>query len=495
MVTLAVLIALASAAREDVESLGAFKRHADIGAPAKEGSAQYDAATGRYRLLGSGTNMWFDRDEFHLASTELDGDFLVTARLNFVGEGVDPHRKAGWIARAGLEADDPYVSAAVHGDGLTSMQFRPAKGANTIEVRSPVVAPDVVQLERRGNKYSLSVARFGEPFTTELIDGLELPRTLHVGLFVCAHNPDVVETAEFRDVRITRPAPANFRPYRDYIGSRLEILDVETGDRRVVHTDDGSIQAPNWTPDGKALIYNKDGRLYRFDLETRTPTAIDTGFATRNNNDHVLSFDGKWIGLSHHSAEDLGKSIVYVVPIGGGEPRRVTAKGPSYLHGWSPDGGTLVYTGERDGALDIYAIGVRGGDETRLTDAEGLDDGSEFTPDGRQILFCSTRTGTMQLWRMNADGSGQTQLTDDDLNNWFPHVSPDGRSIVFLSFLGDVAPDDHPFYRQVYLRRMPIDGGPAQVIAYVYGGQGTINVPSWSPDGKFVAFVSNSIDP
>jgi Tol biopolymer transport system component len=493
MLALPLLAALLATAQD--APLGAFAAHADVGAPAKAGAASYDAESGVYVISGAGANMWFDRDEFHFAHADLSGDFILTARARFRGEGVDPHRKLGWIARAGLEHDDAYVSAAVHGDGLTSMQFRPAKGANTIEVRSPVKAPDVIRLERRGNQFFLSVARFGEPFTTEHLDGIELPREVKAGLFVCSHNPEVVETAEFRDVRITRPAPADFRPYRDYIGSRLEILDVATGDRRVVHTDPGSIQAPNWTPDGKALLYNKDGRLYRFDLGSRTPTEIDTGTATRNNNDHVLSFDGKWIGISHHSAQDLGKSIVYVVPIGGGEPRRVTAKGPSYLHGWSPDGKTLVYTGERDGELDIYAIGVEGGAETRLTDAEGLDDGSEYTPDGRHILFCSTRSGTMQLWRMNPDGSEQEQITDDGYNNWFPHVSPDGRSIVFLSFLPDVAPDDHPFYRPVYLRKMPIKGGDPEVIAYVYGGQGTINVPSWSPDGKFVAFVSNSIEP
>jgi Tol biopolymer transport system component len=284
-------------------------------------------------------------------------------------------------------------------------------------------------------------------------------------------------------------------PYRDFLGSSLEILDVKSGNARIVHQYRGSFQAPNWTPDGRALIYAQEGRLYRFDLASSTVAPINTGFATRNNNDHVLSFDGRMLGISHHAVEDSGASIVYVVPASGGTPRRVTAKGPSYLHGWSPDGAWLVFTGQRDGVFDVYKIPSAGGEEVRLTTAAGLDDGPEFTRDGQFIYFNSSRTGRMQLWRMRPDGSDQQQITDDGFNNWFPHVSPDGKWIAFLSFPSDVRADDHPFYKRVLLRLMPIGGGPARVIAYVYGGQGTINVPSWSADGKQLAFVSNSVMP
>ncbi len=474
------------------QPLGQFDGQGDVGPVRHAGSATYDPETQRYTVSASGSNMWFDRDEFHLVWKRLRGDFILRARMRLEGEGADPHRKTGWIVRPSLEPDVPYVDAAVHGDGLAAMQFRRTAGGDTEEVRSTVAAPDVVQLERKGTTYTMSVARFGEPLVSEKVEDVRLDDQVYVGLFVCAHNPDVVERAAFENVRIVLPAPADFVPYRDYIGSNLEILDVATGHRTVVYSSSESLQAPNWTRDGKALIYNAGGRLYRFDLATRTPTAIDTGPATANNNDHVLSPDGRLLGISDQSADHEGQSLVYVVPVTGGEPRQVTPIGPSYLHGWSPDGRELVYTGQRDGEFDVYKIGVDGGDEVRLTTAPGLDDGPEFSPDGKTIFFNSSRSGRMELWQMRADGGHPLQMTRDPLNNWFPHVSPDGRQIAFLSFGPEVAPDDHPWYQHVYLRSMWALGSAPKVIAYVYGGQGTMNVPSWSPDGKRLAFVSNT---
>jgi Tol biopolymer transport system component len=327
---------------------------------------------------------------------------------------------------------------------------------------------------------------------------LDLPSELFVGLFVCSHNAGVVEQAKFSDVRIIKPAKEEFVPYRDYIGSRLEILEVGNGNLEMIHTSQQPFEAPNWTRDGRSLIFNGSGRgenrgrLFRFDLATRKATLVNTDFANRNNNDHVLSFDGAWLGISHHDTNHSGKSTVFTVPLEGGVPEQVTSLAPSYLHGWSPDGKFLVYTGERNGKFDIYRIPVEGGEEVRLTDGQGLNDGPEYTPDGKFIYFNSSRTGRMQLWRMQPDGKGQEQITDDEYNNWFPHISPDGKWIAFLSFSKAVDPTDHPYYKQVYLRLMPVNEGKPTVLAYVYGGQGTMNVPSWSPDSKRLAFVSNS---
>jgi TolB protein len=472
--------------------LGVFAENSDIGRVKNPGSAQYDAATQEYTLAGSGVNMWFDHDELHWIWKRMKGDFILTARAQFAGKGVEPHRKIGWDIRSRPEPDSPHVGAEVHGDGLTSLQFRRTRGGPTEEVRLATTGADILQLERKGQTYKMSAARFGEPFETAAISDVALGDEICVGLFVCSHNPDVVEKGVFSNVRLTIPAKDDFVPYRDYIASDLEIMEVESGHRKIVYSSPDSLQAPNWTRDGTGLIYNSKGRLYRFDLTANSPSPIDTDFATNNNNDHVLSFDGKMIGISHHAKEDQNRSNVYTVPVQGGKPTRITSIGPSYLHGWSPDGKSLVFTGGRDGNFDIYKIPSKGGAEQRLTTYQGLDDGPEYTPDGKYIYFNSTRSGLMQVWRMKPDGSGQEQVTNDEYNNWFPHISPDGKWIVFLSFLKDVKPDDHPFYKPVYIRIMPASGGSPKVIAYLYGGQGTINVPSWSPDSRRIAFVSNT---
>jgi TolB protein len=472
--------------------LGLFDGHGDIGPVRKAGSV-VEEAEGTLIISGAGANMWFGADEGHFVWRKMRGDFIVSARVEFLGAGVEAHRKIGWMARSAGDAASAHASAVVHGDGLTSLQFRRSPGSDTEERRFSFTGADQIQLERRGPTYIMSAARFGEPYETVSVSDLAIGDEVLVGLFVCSHNADIIERARFTNVRITIPAPADLVPYRDYLGGSIELLDIDTGRRTKVFRSDRPIQAPNWTKDGRFLLYNVDGRIDRLELATGKVSTLDTGSATANNNDHVLSFDGKRLGLSHHSAEDKDESVIYLLPAKGGRPKRVTAKAPSYLHGWSPDGRFLVYTGGRGENYDIYRISVNGGEEVRLTDAPGLDDGPEYTPDGRFIYFNSARTGAMRIWRMRPDGSDQEPVTDGTFHDWFPHISPDGSGIIFLSFLKDVAADDHPFYKPVYIRMMPADGSAApKIIAYVYGGQGTINVPSWSPDGKRIAFVSNS---
>jgi Tol biopolymer transport system component len=490
-------LTLAAGGLEAQAGLGVLDSQSDVG-NAKSGAATFDRERQTYLIAGSGRNMWADTDAFHYVWKKMTGNFILSTRAHFIGAGAEPHRTLGWTIRPSLTPSAAHVSAVVHGNGLASLQFRRATGGSTEEIKSADSLADrnadaIVQLERRDGVYFMSVARFGDTLITTRLTDVGLPDTVYVGLFVCAHSDSAVERAAFSNVRITVPAPKNLVPYRDYLGSNLEILDVGSGDATIVSQYRGSFQAPNWTPDGRALIYVQEGRLYRFDLSSRAAVPINTGIATRNNNDHVLSFDGRMLGISNNSPQDSGASIVYTVPVRGGTPKRITPKGPSYLHGWSPDGRWLVYTGERNNEFDVYKMSADGGNEIRLTNTPGLDDGPEYSPDGQYIYFNSVRSGRMQIWRMHPDGTDQRQVTDDGFNNWFPHLSPDGKSIAFISFPADVPADDHPFYKHVMIRLMPVGGGRTRVIAYVYGGQGTINVPSWSPDGKRLAFVSNTV--
>lgn len=474
-------------------AIGIFDAHGDIGAEVKPGSATYIAQTHQYIVSGSGYNIWNDHDEFHFVWKKLKGDFIAYARGEFVGAGVEAHRKMGWMARKSLEGDAPHINAVVHGDGLTSLQFRKTAGAATEEIRSTLTHANIIQLERKGNVYTMRVAKYGEPFVTTQMGTLDLGEEVYLGLFVGSHNADVMETGVFSDVRITIPAWEGLVPYRNYLGSNIELLDIATGSRDIVYTSPRSLQAPNWTTNGKSLIYNSEGLVYNFDIAGGKPSLLPTGEVKNNNNDHVLSFDGKMLGLSS-SVRDLGGSVIYTVPVTGGSPKQITPGGPSYLHGWSPDGQLLVFTGRRNNDYDIYTVPSNGGKEVRLTTAKGLDDGAEYTPDGKYIYFNSARTGTMRIWRMKADGSEQEPVTDTTFHDWFPHISPDGKWIVFLSFLKEeVEAEDHPFYKHVYLRLMPAAGGTPKIIGYVYGGQGTINTPSWSPDSKRIAFISNSV--
>jgi TolB protein len=476
------------------QKIGIFDGHGDVGTNVKPGSATYIPETGQYVISGAGYNIWADHDEFQFVWKKMKGDFILYTKAEFLGNWVDYHRKVGWMVRKTLDGNSPHVNAVEHGDGLTSLQYRRTAGAVTEEIKSKITKANILQLERKGTTYTMRVAKYGEPFVTEQIADIDLGDDVYVGLFVGSHNSDVVETGVFSNVRITIPfnGEADNRTQMK-LGSNLELMDVASGNREIVYTVPHSIQGPNWSTDGKSIIFNgSDGLVYNFDIKSKTSKLINTGNVKSNNNDHVISFDGKMLGLSS-SVKDLGGSIIYTVPISGGTPKQVTPKGPSYLHGWSPDGQSLVFCGDRNDEFDVYKIPSKGGPEIKLTDAKGLDDGPEYSPDGKYIYFNSVRSGLMQIWRMKPDGSEQEQVTNDDFNNWFAHISPDGKGMVFISFLKDeVAPGMHPPYKHVYIRYLPITGGTPKVLAYFYGGQGSINTPSWSPDSKRIAFVSNS---
>jgi hypothetical protein len=472
-------------------AVGIFEGHQDVGTVLHAGSTEYDAAHHTYTLAGSGENMWFKADAFQFVWKKVSGDVSLTATIDFIGKGVNEHRKAVLMIRQSLDADSAYADIAVHGSGLTSLQYRDAKGETTHEIQSSVSGPKTVRIERRGEYVFMSVAGNGEEL--HVAGGstrVPLEGTFYVGIGVCSHDKDVVEKALFSQVEIGAAAATANATTKLY--STLETIAIASTDRRVVYVAPGRFEAPNWTHDGATLLFNRDGRIERIPVAGGAPDTMDTGFATRCNNDHGISPDSKWLAISDQSQEDH-RSLVYIVPFEGGAPRRITQKSPSYWHGWSPDGKTLAFVGERTGDFDIYTIPAAGGEETRLTTAKGLDDGPEYSPDGTYIYFNSERTGHMQIWRMKADGSEQEQITADDDNNWFPHISPDGQWMAFLTY--DKSVTGHPENKDVMLRLMSLSDRKITVLAKLLGGQGTINVPSWSPDSKRLAFVSYQLVP
>lgn len=276
--------------------------------------------------------------------------------------------------------------------------------------------------------------------------------------------------------------------------SCLQKYDLATGKVTVLAEIPHVIEAPFYTKDGKAVLYNSEGRIYRYDFATAKISLVDTGACIYCNNDHVLSPDGRMIGLSGNVEDDI-TSKIYTYEFATGKLTEVVSTPPSYLHGWSVDG-TLAYCAGRsigDGMeWDVYTCPVQGGTETRLTDAQGLNDGCEYSVDGKTIWFNSVRTGLMQAWKMNADGSEQTQMTfDEDINSWFPHISPDQKKVVYLAYhKGDLAPGKHVPDKNVEIRMIPAEGGKPKTLLKIFGGQGSINVNSWSPDSESFVFVS-----
>ncbi len=485
------------------ETVGIFNNNRDIGNPKNQGAASYDKESQIYSLEGSGYNVWFDRDEFHYLFNELEGDFIITANFQFKEKGQNPHSKVGLMIRQSAEENAAHISAALHGDGLTSLQWREKKSDSMKNPQNEISAPktnyQILQLERKGNEVVMRAAHPGEPLQEIGRQSVKAwDDQVLAGIFITSHDENSKATAKIWNLRIDKPVPDDYNPgEQGWIGCRLETIDISNGKRKVIYRKKGRFEAPNWMPDGSQLLFNMDGSLYTIPVEGGKPAKFDTGFANNLNNDHGISFDGKMLAVSHHRENKRGGgSSVYVMPMSGGTPQLITGETPSYWHGWSPDNDTVAYVATRvdNPTYDIYKKSIHGGEEIALTNTgEGEHvDGSEYSPDGKYIYYNGSASGTMQIWRMKRDGSEKEQITFDANNDWFPHISPDGKWIVYISFPPDIPVNDHPSYKRVTLNLLPAEGGVPRVIAYLYGGQGTINVPSWSPDSKYFAFVSNS---
>jgi TolB protein len=480
------------------QRLGQFQGQGDLGTILLPGSGHYDASNDSYTVSGSGANLWFGIDDFHFVWKKMSGDMAVTADIDFVGNKGNAHRKAVLMIRQSLDSHSIYADVARHGDGLTSLQYRDIIGADTHEIETYGNGPHRVRIEKRGDYAYVSIPDVtGKMVPSGAAIRVDITGDFYVGLGVCSHDENVTESAIFSNVKIEPLPPIAGQPV---LHSTLESVIVASTDRRVRYTAPIHFEDPNWTSDGKALIFNQGGTLQRFVLDdgihpidstvprSASSTLVPTAPATKINGDHGVSPDGSLIAVGNQDSD--GQARIYIVPTTGGTPRRLTPNGPAYFHGWSPDGKVLSFTRQHGDNFDAYTIPVAGGSETLLASKSDV---AEFSPDGQWIYFQSDRTGHMQIWRMHPDGSTLEQLLVSDTSDWFPHISPDGKMIAFLTY--EAGTLGHPANQDVAICVLSLADRKVRTLAKLLGGRGTMNVPSWSPDSKMLAFTSYELPP
>ncbi len=472
-------------------ALGVFEGRSDVGAVVPPGIARFDSGSGIYTVAAAGANLWGTVDAFHFVWKKVSGDVSLTADIAFPSTTGDPspHRKALLMFRQTLDADGVYVDAAQHGSGMTALQYRRERGATTQDIELNIESPRQLRLEKRGDTITMFLSNHGEPLhQVGASIKLHFEGDFYAGIGVCSHNKDVVETGTFRNLKLQATA---LEAGQAVLFSTLQTIGIEDNFRRatVIATGPGRMEAPNWSRDGKTLIFNRDGHIWTIPAEGGIATILNTGAATNCTGSHGLSPDGKWLAISC-ATPGKPETRVYVVPSAGGDPRLLTENPSSYFHSWSPDGKTIAFTRPNHvGGGNILSIPVEGGAEKALTTGNGMSDDPDYSADGKWIYFNSDREGgLMQIWRMRPDGTGAEQVTSDDYNNWTPHPSPDGKSIVVVSYDKDVK--GHPGNKDIALRILNVSDGKLRVLVNLVGGSGSDNVPNWAPDGTHLAFVS-----
>ena len=439
-----------------------------VKSPARLTKDVLDETAARYRELaeelekaGAGLLIHNEKEDICI---RVNGKTAYEYLLEACGEKVGAEVDAGWMYCGGV---DPEEFLWAHADRVKAVHHKDMK----ITGQEAPLGKGMVDL-----KACFQFARANGALQIVDMDAATLEDTCRAGKMLSGWTGD-----------------------RDNTDSILCTMDVETGEETVLHEFPGIIEAPNWLNDGNTLLYNADGKIYRYEIDTDHVEQVDTGFCVQCNNDHVPSPDNQLLAVSCMPPEltdGTYESHIYVLPMTGGEPKDLTGPGLSYLHGWSPDGKELAYCAfrkkpeEETMRIEICTIPSDGGEETCLTDGKGYNDGPEYSPDGKHIWFNSTRSGLMQVWRMNRDGSGLTQMTDFDANNWFGHVSPDGKHVIYLTFAkGELEPNEHLPNMYVSLGMMDYDGQNKKKLLDLFGGQGSINVNSWAPDSRRIAYV------
>jgi catechol 2,3-dioxygenase-like lactoylglutathione lyase family enzyme len=485
----------ASAGTDRSAQLGLFEAQTDIGSVVPPGTGKYAPETGIYTLTAAGANTWYRVDHFHYLWRKAFGDLALSAEVSFPPHSYDhepdPHRKGILMFRQTLDQGGIYADVAVHGSGLTALQYRTERGANTQDIELNIAAPRTVRLEKRGDVFTLYLSAKGEPLhQVGASIKLHLEEPFYVGLGVVSHDVATTDKVEFAHVTLSPPAPLATQP-KMALYSTLRTISIGDQFRRamVIRSVAGDLQSPNWAPDRSSIYVHEDGRVMKIPYLTPdgggTPQQIDVGKLVDCSGNFGISPSGKWLAVSCAEVRG-GPHQVYVLPAAGGStPRKLTDNpSSSFFHAWAPDSQTIAFTRGSAGKADIFTIPLTGGAEVRLTN-DTINDGPDYTPDGKLIYFDSSRSGTTQIWRMKPDGSAAEQVTDDGAVNSSPHVSPDGKTVAFLSqpLNSGEALDD------CALNVLGTADGLVRTIAEFQGNRGSLAMYPWG-DASHLAFAS-----
>jgi TolB protein len=473
---------------------GDFADQSDVGLVTPPGDARYTATSDTYTLTGAGANTWYHVDGFHYLWKKMSGDVDLTADIHFppvtYRHAPDPHRKGILMFRQTLDSGGIYAAAAVHGSGMTALQYRRERGANSEDIELNIDVPQTLRIEKRGDAFTLYLSMKGEslhPVGASITLHLKAP--FYVGLGVVSHDPDTVDRVEFRRVRVQAPPPLN-KGVPLVRHSTLRTIQTEDQYRRamVIRTGTALMQSANWLPHNSNIFVYEGGHMlaipYLDPAAGGQAQTIDTGSLVDCSGNYGLSPDGQSLAVSCEAVHG-GPHQVYVLPPGGaGAPRQVTHGAQSFFHAWSPDSKTIAFTRGSASKADIFTVAATGGEARQLT-RDTLNDGPDYSADGKFIYFDSARSGQLQIWRMRTDGSGAEQITDDESRNTSPHLSPDGRTLAFLAQppgagdgIGDAA-----------IRIVTLNDGLIRTLTRFQGNRDSFSMYGWGDDNH-VAFVS-----
>ncbi len=493
--------ALLACGAANAQPVGIFDGQSDVGAVSPPGTATLQK-NGDYLIASAGANIWARVDGFHYLWKKMSGDAVLTADVSFLpgnyGHAPAEHRKGVLMVRQSLEPGSAQASVHVHGIGMTAIQHRDMRGANTQSIELNIPLPRTVRLEKRGDTFTLLVSNKGEALhPVGASFNLHLDGPFYIGLGATSHDAATTDRVLFKNVKLEAPAPAP--PAANLVlTSSLKVIQVEDEARRA-----GGDRHRAWADFVARLDGRPEGGLFlqgRPDMKTAlldplnggTAEAVDTAGLVDCAGDYGVAPDGKAIALSCAEAKG-GTRNLYVLAfskeVGVGKPKQLTTGVNSFFHGWSADGSTLLFTRGKAAAADFWTIGAAGGPEKRMT-GDTLSDGPEFTPDGKTIYFDSSRSGSSQIWKMNADGTGAVQVTDDGMEDQSPHVSPDGATVVWLQ----KTPGDTAAVQDVSIQLLSVKDGAQRTLVRFQGNRNSFSMPVWG-DRNHLVFVSYQMLP